>query len=329
MYRNSSVAFVASTLPLHILDCMIEEWEITEILVSNEILISSYKYLNIKNPKLKIKSLPKGNIFQILKLALWLINLKIKRKKIFFFHECCCLFFDIFISWFKLNGEYYPQVTLDSFRPIDFSKIDSNNKTKKIIKILYLQNNFSPYIIDLDNNCGESIVWARVKYPKLIKSYCIEASNKIKKTNKFKNIEKNDGFEKVLLILGKDVAADFEVVLIFNKIIIELHKLKLKIYVKDHPNPQFRLNLNLNCFDLYYIDPFLPVEMIQKEFKFVFGVASTGLVHFNDRSISILDFFTSVDPEILKRRKEHLLALPNGNDIKFPTNINEIISIIK
>ncbi len=306
---------------------MIEEWEITEVVVSNDTLISSYKYLNIKYPKLKIKSLPKRNIFLILSLLLWLLNLKIKRKKIFFFHECCCLFFDVLIGWFKLSGEYYPQVTLNSFRLTDISKIDSRNKTKKILKLLFLEDDFAPYIIDLDNNCGKSIVWARLKYPKTIVSYDIEVSSRIKKACKLKNLDKIDEIQKVLLILGRDVVADSEIVIIFNKLIIELHKLKLQIYVKDHPNPQFRLNLNGS--NLHHIDPFLPVEMIQKHFKFVFGVASTGLVHFSDRSISILDFFTSVDPEILKRRKEHLLALPNGNEIKFPININEIISIIK
>jgi len=325
--RTSNIAFVASTLPIQILDLMIEKWNITEVMVSNKNLLQSYKYLNLNNPKLKIVSLPSNTFLFILHLTLWLIKQKFKRRKIFFFHECCSIFFDILIGWFKLKGEYYPQVTLNSFMSIECSSIDSKNKIKKMLKILMLLDCFLPYLIDLDDNAGKSILWARVKYPKLINVHSLQASSEIKQKNNFESSIQQDGQLRVLMIIGRDVVADNELGLIYTKIIDELRELGFLIYIKDHPNPSFRLNLD--CSNLIEIDPFLPAEMIKQEFHFVLGTASTGLAHFKDRSISILDMLRSSDSKILNRRKLHLSSLPNGNDIKFPSDIDQMMSIVK
>ena len=327
MCQTNNVAFVASTLPLQILHFMVGKWKINEILVSNKNLLPSYKYLNLNNSKLNIISLPDNKILYIFYLTLWLIKQKFKRRKIFFFHECCSIFFDILIGWFRLNGEYYPQVTLNSFVLMECSSIDSRNKIKRMLKIMSLLDCFSPYLIDLDDNGGKSILWARVKYPKSIKLHCLNESSEIKQKYNFESSIQQDRRLRILMIIGRDVVADNELIIIYKKIIDELKELGCLIYIKDHPNPSFRLSLD--CDNLIEIDPFLPAEMIRQDFQFVLGTASTGLTYFKDRSISILDILRTSDSTILNRRKLHLLSLPNGNDIKFPKDIDHIISIIK
>ena len=64
------------------------------------------------------------------------------------------------------------------------------------------------------------------------------------------------------------------------------------------------------------MEPHIPVEMLEDDFDFVFGCASTGLIKFKNRAFSIIDL-TDMDLNEKKLRKKHLLSLKDGKHIIF------------
>ena len=65
-------------------------------------------------------------------------------------------------------------------------------------------------------------------------------------------------------------------------------------------------------------------EIIEEEFTFVVGVASTGLIHFRKRSISIIKLLQGLSENVIKRRMAHITNLEGSENINYPRNYKEL-----
>jgi hypothetical protein len=323
-HNNYCIAYVASTLPIKIIDQQIKEWNIKIIILQGKSLFSSYIFLKNKHPDIIIRYMPKKISVAFLYLLLSLAYYKLINKKIFFFHECCWPFFDLLIKILKNKAECYPQVELNSFLKIKSDEIYSS-KLQIFLKIFRIENWFDYYRAELDGGTGFFYVPRMREYPLSIVRHQVNESYEILKSSKMKNglIEK-----KILFICGREIIEDDKVISVYKKIIEKAKEFGFQCYLKDHPNLKSRLNLRIN--DVNEIDPNKPVEFVEDIFAMVIGVASTGLLNFENKAISIIKLLHDNNKvEEINRRLTHLTSMPNGKGIKIPVDIEEMIQIMK
>jgi hypothetical protein len=321
---NYNIAFVASTLPISIINRMAPDWNIGLLLLSRPALVDSYEYLKKYYPDIRIVSLPSSNLFNFVFIFIWLINSKLNNRHIYFFHECCCLYFDIILGILSIKGSFYPQVTLNSFEE---KKIDALplSKVKIFLKLFFLDKKFLPYKVDMDGGTlAYNIVWARKSYPPTIKLFTIEDSWRLRRPEKY---EYKEGSPlRILLLVGSDIVESRALCVLYENIINLLKTLEVDCYIKDHPNRDSRLNLVVP--GTFTIDPCLPIELVSLNFDWVIGTASTGMLMLEGKAISVLKLITSDNQELVNRRLSHLTALPNGHLLRIPTSIEQLVNII-
>lgn len=323
LLENNS-AYVASTLPVFVLNKMAEEWNVGRVLVASPALAKSYNYLRAENPSIKIVCLPQSRMLNVIYLFVHLCATRLSKRKIYFFHECCCIYFDLIIGLVKPCGVFYPQVTLDSFTKIDFSR-SSLSKIKVLLLLFRLDKVFVPYLMDRDDNRGKAVIWSRINYPSTVSQYSVTVSSHIK-SNGVPLL--GDCFQKkILFLVGSEVFDNNTICRLYIKIVDLCVELGFQCYVKDHPNPQSRLCLTHPR--LIEIDPYMPIELSDDKYDFVVGAASTALLQFKRASISILQLISDVDSELLAQRKKHITAMKYGELINFPATLEEFVCVLK
>jgi hypothetical protein len=320
----NNIAYVASTLPISVLNRMAEEWNIGCILVASAALGKSYSYLSIEKPYIKIIVIPRYRFLNFMFLICYLCTIKFSNRKIYFFHECCCFYFDLLLGFIKPKGEFYPQVTLDSFSRINFSEA-SPSKTRLLIHLFRLDKAFVPYLMDTDDNTGKIVVWSRISYPFTVIQYSVAVSSSINSIEIHYSEPKFQG--KILFVVGAEVFDNDVIRDLYYSIIDICTDLGFRCFLKDHPNPHSRLSLEDPR--LLEIDPYMPVELATENYDFVIGVASTALLKFQSNSISILHLISGVDPVLLTRRKKHLTSMQCGESINFPQAFEDLVGLLR
>lgn len=319
-----TTAFVASTLPIAVLDIKIVEWGVTEIILQGETHLATYRYLQQRHPAVALRVLPPNFMLDVLYLTVFILKIKISRTRLVFFHECCCPVFDILTNFIRPTGDYYPQVSMNSFvlmKPEDVPK----TKLQKIIRILGLERWFSYYRGDLDNNEGYFFVQTARVYPAGITVHTISESSTILLENRKAPTLKGRK-KKILILCGRDVVDDLLLKKIYSQVIELAASAGFVCYLKDHPAKHAQLNLIHR--EAFKINPAMPLEFIEDDYAYIVGVASTALLHFNTRAISIIKLFPAGKEDELKRRVLHLLALPGGKVIQFPNDFFELKAIL-
>ena len=321
---RKAVAYVASTLPVAILDRKIAAWGISEILLQSRDHLPGYVYLQRRHPNLKLVALPESKSLNALHLFFKLLKYRLSGKRLFFFHECSCPVFDIYVKIIKPKGEYYPQVTLSSFLLVKRQDIP---KSKKEWVLLFsgMSGWFDYYRGDMDNNEGNFFVKALKKYPSSIASHNISESRASIENQLQKNFPMAIP-RKILILCGRDVVNDDHLREIYRKIIYFSNSLGLSCYVKDHPSKMARLNLSYE--GCHMIDNAMPVELIENDFMAVIGVASTGLLNFSERAISIINILPFESDDVRSRRCAHLSSMDGSEKVQTPTNMSALESIL-
>jgi hypothetical protein len=320
-------AYVASTLPIAILKNMIDQWNIKKIYLCNSRLIDSYKFIQLNHPEVQLRVLENGYLgaMQILYLQLRTIFF---RENIFFFHECCCTVFDILAIFLRPIGYYYPQVSMSGFEEITASEWEQNiSKTKTLGKLLPiilillgLKDKFTFYRGFGDGNTI-FYVCSLKKYHPNIEMKSLNESRQLAVASNSKFVKNS----KILFLAGRD-SIDDRILYEKYQCLISMSQIKgYCCYVKDHPNESGRLNFYSEGVEI--IDPSIPVELLDNDYSLVVGVASTGLVPFRERAVSIIDWI-GMTPKAHKFRKAHLLEIPGGEDIKFIKSLDEFASIL-
>jgi hypothetical protein len=314
-----NIAFVASTLPIPILKANLNKWDIDEIVISGKNIEKPFTFLKSRS-EVKLSVTPKNRFSNLFFIFIKLFKSSLLKKKIYFFHECCWFNFDFLIDFFKVEAEYFPQVTLSSFIKMESNLIHSRYH-KILLTLLKKTDNFIEYKVIEDNNEGYYYVLSKRQYKKNVIKHSIEEStNYRRKTTNFNNSNK------ILLLVGRETVDDLKIAKVYELIIYTLNNLGYKVCIKNHPRSEARLSLNVeNVYEVY--DPNLPFELIEEDFLCIIGCASTSLINEGQPSFSILNLI-GMEEDNLNLRKSHLTEMSSKLNIHFPINIEELVSQI-
>jgi hypothetical protein len=319
----NTTAYVASTLPVAVLDKKIAEWGVAKVVLQGKTHLASYVYLQQRHPAVIIKVLPVSLVLGVIYLVGVLSWIKLSRNRLVFFHECCCPVFDVLVKVIKPIGDYYPQVTLTSFLRVESADVVVT-KLQKVIRALGLEGWFHYYRGDLENNEGYFFVQAVKAYPASITTHEVSESSSILAATRIgKPLYTEE--KKILILCGRDVADDLELKRVYSQVIELAISLGVTCYLKDHPAIHARLNLLHESACL--IDPAMPLELIEDDFMLAIGVASTGLLHFSTRAISIIKLLPVGEEGASIRRIAHLASMPGGETVQFPEDLQALLGI--
>ncbi|TGL99200.1 hypothetical protein [Leptospira jelokensis] len=319
----TSIAIVASTLPLPLLSRLIQSEKIKVIYVGSESLSESCLAIRNIQADLKIKVIPKTNGYQILYWFLVILKSKILKHNIIFFHECCMPFFDLFISLVKPKSKFFPQVTMEGSIEI---RVEEMPKSKIIsfLKNSGLSKKFAYYLSPSVGDNPEEYVMQYRNYPSSVKIFSVSHSRTILFQNPDQLIDVN--CNRILLLLGKGMVSDTTQRIVFLSIIDLLEKLNFQIFIKDHPNPKFRLNLETAKGN--HLRQEVPVELAGTTFSWVIGFSSTAIINYGNRGISVLNLLEGVSIRDYELVKKHFDEINPNHKILYPQSMDELAKIL-
>lgn len=312
--KNSSFCIVASTLPIGFIAAQIEALGIERIYVLSREHERSYGSLRQQHPALEIVRLPSGLLLQSLSFVFLLARARLSHTRVIFFHECCLPILDLLLWAIRPRGIYYPQVTMSGFEEIDPEEFP-RDKLFRLLQLLRLTGCFRFYRSpSVGSNEVEHVVSIRA-YPDTVVSMDVGYSrNAVLRCYSYCGAKTN----KILFVAGKSFVADDRQAEIFGRLVTAAHAKGYVCHVKDHPNPVYRLNLDIE--GAFVIDPLLPVELMEKDYHLAVGVSSTALLGFNERAVSLINMLEEMSQE------DKLLCVKHFGDA-FPDNkINYIRS---
>ena len=315
---REAVAFVGSSLPAKILYDQIKSGEVKTIYTSHPRLLESYQHLidncnETINLKCVYKNKAYNNIFKMIHL---LFLIKTKKKYIYIYHECCWQMLDICIWLTRPLGFHMPQLKTENiFKPVTNYRIFFKYRSFLVASKMSLYSIlFNYYYFTMGDKKGIEFVPVIKKYPK---SILVRNESMIfpKLYNKSK-----EKFKKILILAGTDCASSQELIEVFNNIIKKALEFKYIVAIKNHPNIESRINLNIKDVDI--IDPLIPAEILEDDFTIVVGIASAAMATFGHRSVSILNLLRSISDEDRKIRIEFIKEL--NKSVRLINNIHEI-----
>ncbi len=330
---NVKTAFVASALPARFLLDNFLSLKITRLICGSKELKESFQFLKEKFPELEILSM--SSIAEDKKASFLLDEVEVSKSSIVIFHECCWLDLDVAILKVQPVVEYFPSVTLDGWRKLSLGELSFSNlllrliveKNKNILRLIFLsiryKTSFDFYEVEQDDGEVNNTFETALKESKVIhlkkSQKCLESralSKKISPELHSKNIA---------FIIARDVIEDKLQIEMFLKIINICKSFGYDILIKDHPNPINRLNLKEVGDE---ISPLSPFEIFEEPYFIKIGLFSTVLAFDPKNSISIANLFIPA-PLGFKERRQHLLSIPGGDQIKFINNLDDITNLLE
>ena len=229
---------------------------------------------------------------------------------------------DLLLLVIKPYGYYFPQVTMAAFIEIEYEQFPKS-KLLSLIRMLGLKNRFKYYYLPkVGKNEYEYIISVK-EYPSSIISKSVTYSSEIKSKIYEKYKEKGNN---VLFLTAKTFVLDAIQARIYKDLLRIAHGKGYVCYIKDHPNPIYRLNIKneiaIDC------DPFIPSELLVQEFYIVVGVASSGLLAYGPRAISLINMIPEMSLSNRDMCKNHFeTAFPN-NQIKYIESFDEFEKLL-
>lgn len=318
MCSKKNIAFIASTLPLHVLNQNINDWDIGKIYIQGESIYKSTNILRKKYSEVTIKILNNGRYKNNLLLFLAVLEAKIFYRRIYIFHESCWPILDLIIKLIRPIGDYRPHVTLEGLK--DASAEDIKNKIQSAIKRSLLINFFNVKKEINDGGSQESFILipSLKNYPKTIKKYSLYKDNRISEMSNTK---------KAVLFVSRELIEDHILVDLYTKIVHILKEHEYTCSLKDHPREGAELGLKLAEFDIVF-NRHYPAEMLHLEdHNLAIGLYSTALSSFNGLSISICHLINGYDAEQRELRKLHLESIAPGK-VVYPGDWEEFLKLI-
>jgi hypothetical protein len=327
----SRTAFVASTLPARYL---LDNWKklgINRIVCGSPALVKSYTFIQEKNSLIKIISVPSN---RKIRLKFLRDEVQSSLSGVVIFHECCWSELDLALLEIQPEIFSYPCVTLDGWRKLTKDELKIHSLLEKILKVrtknilrllinsVKFKNNFDFYevIEDNDNNISSFVMAIKGGSFKHL-----HASNECLDSRKFEEISNDNLCKAVILVTATDVVSNDWQKNIFNQVALLCKKYGYEILVKDHPNPNSRLNL----LDLgKELSPYTPFEVMEEKYRFKIGLFSSTLTFHAKKSISIANLFQPF-PEKFIARKNHLMAIPGGESISYIDSLEALELILK
>ena len=316
-----SICFVASTLPASFIRLKAESLGIEKVIVMSKPLFQSYMALKHTHPTVKIVLVPSGLLFGNLYLFFMLLFLRVNNKKIVFFHECCCPIFDIFIKIIRPNGMFFPQVTMSGFEEVSYNFFPKG-KFKSFLGILNIDNLFKYYRGSAVGSEVPEFAVSTKGYPDSIQTY-----GQVYTRNLISSIvESNQYKREIIFLVGKSMVDDDYQIGVYKELICIALAHKFKCYIKNHPNPIYRLNIDTN--NVVFMDPLVPVELLYDSFSLVVGTSSSGLLNFGSRAVSLIDLMHEMTAEDVIYLKNHFYSTDPLNSINFIQDVKSFETII-
>lgn len=319
----NSIAIVASTLPLPFLVFRLKAENIKSIYVCSTELYQTCLALKNQLDGVKIERIPTGFFAQNIYWFGLIWKAKFFRQRLIFFHECCLPFFDLFVSFLKPTASFYPQVTMEGSVEIGFDMMPKSKMVLILAKTrLYKRFKFffSPSV---GNNEAEYVMQYN-RYPKSVKVFPVTYSRTILEEKNENLVETSSN--RVLLLLGKGMVSDENQREVYSSVRNILKKYSFECYSKDHPNPKFRLNLDID--NIKPIQSELPIELFGLKFSWVIGFSSTALINYGNRGISILNLINGIDKQEYDLVKKHFDEIEPNHGIHYPLNLIELEELI-
>ncbi|MBN1548082.1 MAG: hypothetical protein JW902_15630 [Syntrophaceae bacterium] len=318
---NEQIAFVASTLPVQFIYKKRDELNINKIIISAKMFEESYKYLQDKLPFVKLSVVPNNLIIHFCYLAYRITLAKLTTKEIIFFHECGWPIFDLLVKVIKPKGLYSPQVKLTSFSAVIDEKKEPQRGFKKNLFKWIFKKYFMLYKGKEDGGENYYYVWSARNYPASIK-----VSNGHYSFIATEGKIPDKAEKRILFLLGREPVQDDRLISIFDSIGKIAQKKGYEIVIKDHPRPAARLNFKPDGCRI--IDPAQPVELLDEVFDYVVGVASTGLIAFPNKAISVINLLDEMSPTDKEKRISHLVNLSGKDKLIFLNSTEEFESYL-
>lgn len=275
--------------------------------------------LHSKNFKCKKFLLNQNKFIYFFEILFLTLFIKIKKKKIIIFHDSHWLILDFFLNLFKVCGQLIKLAHLDLSNKEVFRKIDSffdvKIKISYIKKIIYFFLSKSILInFDFFTRVGSEVVIIT-----RIKSY----KNIITKNKKNKKLKLNKINKNILFLGSAGFSSKQYHIYFYNKIISVLSKKNFKFFFKDHPAKENRIKFSHS--KVIKLKPELPIELINKQFQYVVGFDSFGLVTLNSKAVSLL--------HLLPNKKYYKFSKKYFEDSKgqvvFPKDFYDLYKVFK
>ena len=294
MKKHSSWSYciVASTMPASFIRQQCHNLNIQRLYVFSNEHKESFSYLLSSIPGLKIIVLPRQLLIRASYISGLLLSTHLLGRDLIIFHECCVPLLDVLIRFIKPYGYHFPLVSLNGYNKASRSEITQNGKYWLLEKIGMLDL-FDLYISPNIGSSGKECALKLKSYPSTMKIYNVADSRRMAKKGLVTSTDRNPSDFSVLYILGQSFIDDQSQRIILARLIKIAQAKGFKCYIKDHPNPLYRLNLT--CSDVTYISPELPVEILEDPYDLVVGLSSASLIWFGSLSICIIDLFDNMN----------------------------------
>lgn len=309
--------FVGSTLPISYILKNLDSSKLNIFYTHNELIYNSYNHLKKINSSLTVKKIGGKKYLYLFNLLRILLKIKLSNGVIRIYHELGLHFLDIVILLIKPNGEFHPQSPLGGgWNEINYNKMPNSLFLNFLIASKLIKN-FQCFEYKDTNGKLTDIGYKIKVYPPSIvinePSYFIN----------YGGLNSDHQQKNILFIVGMSYIND----VLMKKIFIELLTLCVKngfnCSIKDHPNPNYRLNLDFSGAIL--IDPSIPSELIVDNYEFVVGSSSTSLLS-SKQSISIIyiingyetiraDEYRNLFENIAPNRTKYIKSIEEFEDI--------------
>lgn len=320
---KGSYCIVASTLPVGFMAAEFEALRIRKIFVMSKALEESYRsFGRHKDASIEVVRVPESVFAQAWFFLGLLLRARLSGVDVVFFHECCLPVLDLLVKAVRPRGYYLPQVSMSSWQEIDFSQFPSG-RTAALVRRLGVADCFRYYRSAPVGGKQSEHVLSIKAYPDSIvsKSLAYSRDAVARCRSCAGGLASN-----ILFITGKSAVADERQQALYVALMGAAHARGYVCHVKDHPNPVYRLNLQVE--GAVVIDPQLPAELLETDYHLVVGVSSSALLNFDGRSVSLLNLLEDMPEEARRGSIQHFEAAAPGNRIKYIHSIDEFVALL-
>ncbi|MEW7009875.1 polysialyltransferase family glycosyltransferase [Lentilitoribacter sp. EG35] len=317
---EKSLCIVASTLPIAFLAEKASLLKIGEVIAMSDDLAHSYSHLNSHSDlQLKIKTAPKGLLFQSIYFLIKIFLAKLRGQEVIFFHECCMPVFDLILTFLNPNGHYYPQVSMSGSKLIDYAELP-RSKIFNFISHIGLKNHFDAYYSPGVGGSKPEYHVSVKKYPNGIEEHPI--GYLMRNRNGATATERS-----ILFVVGKSRVPDEDQIDLYDRIIKIALDNRYRCYIKDHPNQKFQLGY-INDLSII-LNSSLPSELINDNYQWVIGTSSTSLLNHGKRAISLIGMLQSFKAADQALIKSHFRETDPNHKINFVDNDEQLFNLLK
>lgn len=320
---KGSYCVVASTLPAAFMAARFEALNVRKIFVMSEALEASFRHLaREKGSRVKIVRVPENPLGQALCFLLALIGARLKGRRVVFFHECCLPVFDLLVGLVRPKGYYLPQVSMSAWSEVAFSQFPEG-RMATILRKLGVVSRFRFYRSPKLANRKREYVMSIREYPDTIKCFAPAFSRDVIEE---KRAGQGGDARKLLFVAGQSSTDGQAQEKIYAQLIAIARSHGFACHLKDHPNPDYRLNLTLD--GVLSLDPEMPAELLDEGYHLVVGVSSSALLNFGDRAISLLHLLEGLSDVDLEANIKHFEVASPGHKIRFITSLDEFEALL-